>query len=106
MPELPGQYLSVKKRFKKFLRAVDNLGKVTKESGPIDAKTSHLIQLAAAAAIRSEGSVHSHTRRALELGAKPEEIYHTIILLTSTIGFPTVSATLSWADDVIIKQKV
>ncbi len=35
MPELPGQYLSVKKRFKKFLRAVDNLGKVTKESGPI-----------------------------------------------------------------------
>jgi len=65
-----------------------------------------LIQLAAAAAIRSEGSVHSHTRRALELGAKPEEIYHTIILLTSTIGFPTVSATLSWADDVIKKQKV
>lgn len=105
MPELPGQYLSVKKRFKKFLRAVDNLGKVAKESGPIDAKTSHLIQLAAAAAIRSEGSVHSHTRRALELGAKPEEIYHTIILLTSTIGFPTVSATLSWADDVIKKQK-
>jgi alkylhydroperoxidase/carboxymuconolactone decarboxylase family protein YurZ len=68
-------------------------------------KTSHLIQLAAAAAIRSEGSVHSHTRRALEAGAKADEIYHAIILLTSTIGFPTVSAALSWADDVIEKQQ-
>ncbi len=104
MPELPGQYLNVKKRFKKFLRAVDNLGKVTKEAGPIDAKTSHLIPLAAAT--KSEGALHSHTRRALKAGAKPEEIYHTIILLTSTLGFPAVSATLSWADDVIKKQKV
>lgn len=106
MSELPGQYLSIKKRFKKFFTAVDNLGKATRNAGPIDKKTSHLIKLAAAAAIKSEGSVHSHTRRALEAGAKPEEIYHTIILLTSIIGFPTVSATLSWADDVINKQHI
>ena len=101
MPELPGQYLNVKKRFKKLSRAVDNLGKVAKNMGPLDKKTSHLIQLAAAAAIRSEGAVHSHTRRSLEAGASPEEKYHEIILLTSTIGFPTVSAALSWADDVM-----
>ena len=104
MNQLPGQYLSVKKRFKKLLKAVDNLGKVTKESGPIDVKTAHLIQLAAAAAIRSEGSVHSHIRRAIDAGAKQEEIYHTLILLTSIIGFPTVSAAISWADDVMKKQ--
>jgi len=105
MAELPGQYTGIKKRFKKLLKAVENLGKATSDSGPLDEKTSHLIQLAAAAAIRSEGALHSHTRRALKAGAKPEEIYHTIILLTSTIGFPTVSAALSWADDVIKKQK-
>jgi len=104
MAELPGQYLSVKKRFGKLYRAVDNLGKAARESGPIKAKTSHLIQLAAAAAIRSEGAVHSHARRALKAGAKPEEIYHAIILITSTIGFPTVSAALSWVDDVIKKD--
>ncbi|MEW6162349.1 MAG: carboxymuconolactone decarboxylase family protein [Nitrospirota bacterium] len=102
--KLPDQYLIIRKRFKRFSRALDNLGKAARESGPLDEKTSHLIQLAASAAIRSEGSVHSHTRRALEAGAKPEEIYHAIILLTSTIGFPTVSAALSWADD-IIKRK-
>lgn len=105
MAELPGQYVSIKKRFKKLSKAVENLGKAASDSGPIDKKTSHLIQLAAAAAIRSEGALHSHTRRALKAGARPEEIYHTIILLTSTIGFPTVSAALSWADDVIRQQK-
>jgi alkylhydroperoxidase/carboxymuconolactone decarboxylase family protein YurZ len=45
--------------------------------------------------------VHSHVRRAHEAGAKKEEIYHAIILLTSTIGFPAVSAAISWADDVL-----
>jgi 4-carboxymuconolactone decarboxylase len=101
MAKLPNQFMSIRKRFAKFFKAVENVGKEAKAAGPINAKTAHLIQLAAAAAIRSEGSVHSHTRRALEGGAKPEEIYHAIILLTSTIGFPTVSAALSWADDVI-----
>ena len=105
MSELPGQYMSIAKRFKKYTRALENLGKAAKEAGPIDDKTSHLIQMAAAAAIRSEGSVHSHARRALQAGASPDELHHTIILLSSTIGFPTVSAALSWADDVIKEHK-
>ena len=105
MSRLPDQYLRIQKKFKGVLQSVENLGRATKAAGPISKKNSHLIQLAASAAIRSEGSVHSHTRRALEAGAKPAEIYHTIILLTSTIGFPTVSAALSWADDVIEKKK-
>ncbi|HCL81094.1 MAG TPA: alkylhydroperoxidase [Nitrospiraceae bacterium] len=101
MAKLPEQYLSIKKRFKKYFTAVDNLGKAAKAAGPLNTKTAHLIQLAAAAAVKSEGAVHSHTRRALKAGAKPEEIQHAIILLTSTIGFPNVSAALSWTDDVI-----
>jgi len=99
--KLPKMYTSIKKRYKKLGTAVENLGKTIRTLGPIDNKTAHLIQLAAAAAIRSEGAVHSHTRRAQETGAKDEEIYHTLILLTSTIGFPAVSAAISWADDVI-----
>jgi len=93
--------MSIRKRFKKYFKAVDSLGKAAKTSGPIKSKTSQLIQLAAAAAIRSEGAVHSHAKRALQAGAKPEEIYQAILLLTSTIGFPTVSAALSWVDDVL-----
>jgi len=105
MSKLPNQYQRMQKRFKKFTDAVEDLGKTAKDAGPLDEKTSHLVRLAASAAIGSEGALHSHTRRAMEAGAKPEEIYHTIILLTSTIGFPKVSAAVSWADDVIKKKR-
>jgi len=64
----------------------------------LDKKTAHLIQLAASAAIRSEGGVHSHARRALEQGASINEIQHALILLTGTIGFPNVAAAISWVD--------
>lgn len=101
---LPEWYRTIKDNHEKYIDALDELGKVISQEGPLDEKTAHLIQLAAAAAIRSEGAVHSHVRRATEAGAKPDEIYHTIILLTSTIGFPTVSAALSWAHDVINKN--
>lgn len=100
----PSRYQEIKKRFKSYHEALENLGKASREAGPVDTKTSHLIQLAAAAAIKSEGAVHSHTRRALEAGATAEEIYHAIILLTSTIGFPSTSAALSWAEDIINKR--
>ena len=71
---------------------------------PLDEKTGHLIQLGAAAAIHSIGSVRSHAARALAAGATLEEIRHAIIILTSTIGFPTVAAALSWVDDAIEKK--
>jgi len=57
--------------------------------------------LVAAAAIQKEGSVHSHARMALDAGATPDEIYHCIIVLVSTIGFPRVAAAVSWIDDVV-----
>lgn len=97
--------LEHQRKIGEYFKAAEKLGKAAKDAGPIDDKTSHLIQLGAAAAIRSEGSVHSHARRALEAGATPEELHHTIILLTSTIGFPTVSAAISWVDDVLKKKK-
>jgi len=94
-------YLKVKKSCPDFIAAVEALGQAIKESGPLDGKTVQLVQLAGAAAIRSEGGVHSHARRALEAGAGPEEIRQSLIVLTSTIGFPTVMAALSWAEEVL-----
>lgn len=97
---LPKSYSSLLKRYPVFSKALANLGETVRQQGPLDAKHAQLIQLSAAASIRSEGAVHSHTRRALELGADKEEIRHAIILLTSTIGFPSVAAALTWAEDI------
>ena len=104
MPKYPGQYQSIARRYKGVIKALEGLGKATKAAGPLNKKTTELVQLAAAAAIRAEGSVHSHARRALEAGAKPAELQHAIIVLTSTIGFPTVSAAISWVDDVLARR--
>jgi 4-carboxymuconolactone decarboxylase len=97
----PGWYSFIKERHEKFIKALEQLGETVRQEGPLDEKTAQLIQLAGAAANRSEGAVHSHTRRALKAGASMEEIYHAIILLTSTIGFPRTSAALSWVYDVL-----
>lgn len=101
----PNLYLKMKKRYPKVLAAVEALGEATRSAGPLDEKTVHLVQLAAAAAARSEGAVHSHVRRALAAGASADEIRHALVSVTSTIGFPNVTAALSWADDVLDEKR-
>ena len=94
-------YLKLKERHGEVMAAVEALGTAARTSGPLDEKTVHLIQLAAAAANKLHGATHSHAIRALEAGATPEEIRHAVLVLTGTIGFPTVAAAMSWVDDVI-----
>jgi AhpD family alkylhydroperoxidase len=97
---LPKHYVSIRERFEEYGSAISDLGRTVRENGPIDEKNSQLIQLAASAAIRSEGAVHSHGKQALQNGASPDEVYQTLLLLTSTIGFPNVAAAISWIDDL------
>ncbi|KZX15235.1 carboxymuconolactone decarboxylase family protein [Methanobrevibacter cuticularis] len=105
MEDKPKLYKNIRDRFEEYGDVLAELGKISSEEGPIDKKTSHLIKLSAAAAIRSEGAVHSHAKRALAAGASEDEIYHSLILITSTIGFPTVAAAISWVDDIVYSKK-
>lgn len=102
MPRQPADhYLKLKERHGELIIAVEALATAARNSGPLDEKTIHLIQLGAAAAIMSHGSTHSHAIRAMEAGATPEEVRHAVLILTSTVGFPIAAAALSWVDDVI-----
>ena len=96
----PRNHQAIMKRYPDFMAAVDALGQAAADAGPLPEKTRHLVQIGAAAAIRSEGAVHSHARRALAAGATREELQHAVISATSTIGFPNVMAALSWINDV------
>ena len=97
----PEFYLSLQKRYPQFFEVWGAVGTAVRAAGPIDNKTAHLLQLAAAAAIRSEGAVHSHVRRAIEAGASAAEIRQALMLTAPTIGFPNVIAALSWSEDVL-----
>ena len=102
MPDkpLPKNYQKMESDYPGYMKAVAELGQAARSEGPLDEKTVELIQMAAAAALRLEGAVHSHTRRALKAGASREEIHHALIVLTSTMGFPSVAAAMSWARDI------
>jgi alkylhydroperoxidase/carboxymuconolactone decarboxylase family protein YurZ len=94
-------FLRFQQEYPAFFAAWDALGTAVRAAGPIDLRAAHLIQLAAAAAIRSEGAVHSHVRRAIDAGASPEEVRQALLLTAPTIGFPNVIAALSWAEDIL-----
>ncbi|WP_027186320.1 carboxymuconolactone decarboxylase family protein [Desulfovibrio inopinatus] len=101
MEKKPRFFAQMQERYPQYMDALKVLGDAAKEAGPIDEKTAHLIQIAAAAVLRSEGAVHSHAKRAVKSGCTDEEIRHAIILLTPTIGYPTVAAALTWIDDIL-----
>ena len=96
----PKRYKKIKKKYPELFEAYEKMG-IASHTGPLDTKTAHLIKLAAAAGVRSEGAVHSHTRRAMEAGATPGEIRHAVLLLATTLGFPQMMAALTWVDDVL-----
>ncbi len=95
-------------RFQKFGRkypvimsAYEALSAATAEAGPLDAKSRELVKLALAIGASREGAVHSHTRRALAGGCTPDEIRHVVLLATTTLGFPTMMAAMTWVEDIL-----
>ncbi|NOQ66670.1 MAG: carboxymuconolactone decarboxylase family protein [Desulfobacterales bacterium] len=101
MTQHTSNYAWLMAKFGKVMENHQEFGNALREAGPISEKDANRIQRAAATAAKAEGAVHSPVRRALDAGATQEEIYHAIILLTSTIGFPAVAAALSWARDIV-----
>lgn len=96
------------KRYEKFMETYPGVGKAYRElgdavadAGPLDAKVRSLIKLGISVGARQEGGARSHVRKALEAGATAEEIRHAVLQATTTVGFPTMMAGLSWADDVL-----
>lgn len=105
MTKYPKNYMMIRKKYDHLMKAHEEAGKIACEAGPLDEKTGNLVQLAACVALRSEGGVHSHARRAIQAGASMNEIYHTLALLISTVGFPTTAAAFSWLGDLRKKKK-
>ncbi|HNB10590.1 MAG TPA: carboxymuconolactone decarboxylase family protein [bacterium] len=99
---------AIPKRFQRFLKEYPEVGKAysalshaVQDAGPLDEKTRTLIKIGISAGSRQEGALHSHVRKALDAGATPEEIRHTILQCLPTIGFPGMMAAMSWADDIL-----
>lgn len=91
------------KAYPKIWQAYDRLGGSVHDAGPLAKKNRELVKLGMAIGARLEGAVHSHARRALQEGAKSDEIYHVVLLGLTTLGFPTTIAALTWVKDEMEK---
>ena len=101
MGDVPEFYRRFLDRFPAVGSAYEDLGEACKDAGSLDSKTAELVKLGISVGAGLEGATHSHTRRALESGASPDEIRHAVLLATTTAGFPSMMAGLAWAEDVL-----
>jgi alkylhydroperoxidase/carboxymuconolactone decarboxylase family protein YurZ len=99
--KLPSAYRRFADAQPRLMKAYEELSAATLAEGPLDRKHAELVKIGITIGARLEGATHSHSRRALEAGATPDEIRHAIRLALTTIGFPSMMAALGWADDVI-----
>ncbi|OGB96193.1 MAG: hypothetical protein A3G35_12465 [candidate division NC10 bacterium RIFCSPLOWO2_12_FULL_66_18] len=105
MSKLPTPYQEFARKHKAVWKAYDELGAACHRSGPLAPKVRELVKLGMAVGARMEGAVHAHTRRALEVGATPDEIRHAVLLAVTTLGFPTTMAVLTWVEDILRPRK-
>lgn len=101
MSKIPKRYRMFKEDFSEVANAYEAMGDAVHNAGPLDDKTRALIKVAISTGARLEGAVHSHTRKALKAGCKPDEIRHAVMLSLPTIGLPSMMAALSWVDDIL-----
>jgi 4-carboxymuconolactone decarboxylase len=104
MPQPPKRFLKFKKQYPRVADAYDELGAAVHKAGSLDEKTRALVKLGISTGARLEGAFHSHVRKALAVGVKPNEIRHAVLLALPTIGLPSMMAALSWIDDVLPKS--
>ncbi|MCY4401319.1 MAG: carboxymuconolactone decarboxylase family protein [Candidatus Poribacteria bacterium] len=102
--KLPDFLQSIIEEYPDVWKAYQGLGEACGTAGPLDSKTVRLTKLALAIGAKSEGAVHSHTRRALREGISREEIQQVALLAVTSIGWSSSMAALSWIQDVVDKQ--
>ncbi|HEY9869331.1 MAG TPA: carboxymuconolactone decarboxylase family protein [Candidatus Obscuribacterales bacterium] len=101
MSVLPKPFLEFKKLYPNVFSSYESLGNAAGEAGPLSDREIALVRLATAAGAGLEGAVHAHCRRALDQGLTADEIRHAMILGVTTLGFPSMMANLSRANDVL-----
>ena len=101
MPKIPKRFKKFTKDFPKVAKAYEKLGDEVHAAGPLNERTRALVKLGISVGARLEGAVHSHVRKALEIGVDPDELRHVALLSLPTIGLPSMMAALSWIDEIV-----
>ena len=97
-------YEKFSKKYPTIIVDYEQLGVSCRSAGPLERKVQDLIKLGIAIGANSKGAVRSQTRKALESGGSPDEIFHTVTLSLTTTGFPNMIAAMGWVTEVLEKE--
>ena len=103
--ELPQHFKKFVERYPQVWAAHQKMTEACAETGPLDRKTRELIKIAISGAANQETGLERHVVMAKQEGAKDEEIYQTILQMTTIVGFPRASAALKWAERALTAKK-
>ncbi len=101
MDKVPKPYAEFTKKHGAVADAYDALASACHEAGPLNDRERALVKLALSVGARMEGAVHAQVRKGLDKGLSAEEIRHVAILATTTVGFPSMMAAMTWVDDLL-----
>ena len=104
LPPPPKPYQQFAQDYPEIIQAYEELGKRCHEQGSLDAKTRELIKLGIAMGAGLESAAKAHIRLAIANGASPEELKQTVLLATTTIGFPSMMRSMTWVNDILRKK--
>ncbi len=98
MKKLPQTFKDFVKKHPAIWDAHERLTVACAESGPLDRKTRELIKVGIAVGAGLETATKRHAIMAKENGAKPEEIYQTVLMAMTTCGHPAALAGWQWVN--------
>jgi 4-carboxymuconolactone decarboxylase len=98
---LPKHFQDFVQNYPDVWEAHQKLSEACAQSGPLDRKTRELIKVGISGAAHQTTALQRHAVMAVQAGATKEEVYQTILLLITTVGFPRASAALQWAQDAL-----
>jgi alkylhydroperoxidase/carboxymuconolactone decarboxylase family protein YurZ len=103
--KLPQFARDFRKQYPEVWEAYSQLGEAAGKAGPMDERALRLVKLGLAVGARSQGSVHSHTRRGLAEGIPAEELEQVALLAITSLGYSNAMAALAWITDVTRPDK-
>lgn len=95
--KLPEHFKRFVEKYPEIWESHQGLTEACADSGPLDRKMRELIKVAVSGAFNQEVAVERHAVMAVQEGASVEEVYHAILMLITSVGFPRASAALKWA---------
>jgi 4-carboxymuconolactone decarboxylase len=101
---LPEHFHKFVEDYPQVWEAHQKLSEACGQAGPLDRKTRELIKVGISGAANQTTALQRHAVMAVQAGATEEEVYQTILLLITTIGFPRASAALQWAQNALRTQ--